>query len=109
MRRILILIMFIVLMIPAISWSQGYEAVTISTASKELTAATYGRSRSALCRIETAPIRYTINGTTTPTALIGIILYPLEWIILQNTDEIRNFRGFATTAVDASLKCFYFP
>jgi len=108
MKRLLIIITLVLLSLPAISWSQGYEAVTITSASKALTQTTYLRSRSALCRVETAPIRYTVNGTTVPTALVGIVLYPLEWIILENTDQIRNFRGFATTATDASLKCFYF-
>jgi hypothetical protein len=108
MKRLLIVFILLVMTIPVVTWAQGYEAVTITSASKALTSTTYLRSRSALCRLETAPIRYTVNGTTVPTALVGIVLYPLEWIILENTDQIRNFRGFATTATDASLKCFYF-
>lgn len=110
MKRLLLAFLFILFMLIMAStvMAGGYEAVTIADTSKALTATTYLRARSALCRLETAPIRYTINGVTVPTADVGIPIYPLEWIILQNPDEIRNFRGFRTTDTSGSLKCFYF-
>jgi hypothetical protein len=98
----------LILLTATFAIADGYEAVTIAAASKELTATTYLIARSGLCRLETAPIRYTLDGSTVPTDTVGIILNPLEWIILENKDQIRNFRGFRTTGTSGSLKCFYF-
>lgn len=105
--RNLILALIFVLLTAFSAFAGGYEAVTIAGASTSLTSGTYGRSRSALCRLETAPIRYTIDGSTTPTDTVGIIVYPLEWIILESANDIRNFRGIRTTSTSGSLKCFY--
>lgn len=88
--------------------ADSYEAVTVAATSKALTATTYLRARSALCRLETAPINYTIDGSTVPTDAIGILINPLEWIILENPNQIRNFRGYRTTGTSGVLKCFYF-
>jgi hypothetical protein len=103
----LILALIFVLLTAFSAFAGGYEAVEIAGSSTALTAATYGRARSALCRLETAPIRYTINGSTTPTSSVGIIVYPLEWVILESANDIRNFRGIRTTDTSGSLKCFY--
>jgi hypothetical protein len=103
----LILALIFVLITAFSAFAGGYEAVTVAGTSIALTSATYGRARSALCRLETAPIRYTIDGATTPTSSVGIVLYPLEWIILESANDIRNFRGIRTTDTSGSLKCFY--
>ena len=108
----LLLALIFVLILAASAFADGsYEAKTIDNTSGgvALTAATYGSARAALCRLETGPIRFTKDGSTAPTADVGIPLYPLEWIILENQGEIRNFRGFRTTATSGSLKCFYLP
>jgi hypothetical protein len=107
MKR-LVLGFLIVLMMASFAWADSYESVTIAASSTGLTAATYGRARSALCRLETAEIRYTLDGSTAPTALVGIPLEPFEWIILENANQIRNFRGYRTGGTSGVLKCFYF-
>lgn len=108
MKRKLIFALFILLLMASFAWADGYEAVTVAGTSIGLTPATYGRSRAALCRVETGPIRYVISSGTTPTDAVGIPLFPLEWVILENQNQIRNFRAIRTTATSASLKCFYF-
>lgn len=106
MKRYIIAIALI-LSVASIAFAGGYQALTVANTSIGLTAATYGRARSALCRLETGPIRYTIDGTTVPTADVGIPVYPGEWIILESADQIKNFRGFRSTATSGSLKCFF--
>ena len=107
MKKFILAFLLIFLSVSVVM-ADSYEAVTIANASKELTAATYGRARAGLCRLETAPIRYTLDGSTVPTDAVGILINPLEWIILENPDQIRNFRGYRTTGTSGSLKCFYF-
>lgn len=100
--------LLLILISASVVMGDSYEAVTITAAAGgvSLTATTYLRARYAMCRLEDAEIRYTKDGSTAPTALVGILVEPFEFIILENTNEIRNFRGFKTGA-DASLKCFY--
>lgn len=102
--------LFLILAFAAIAYADSYEAKTVDNTSGgvSLTAATYGRARSALCRLETAPIRYTTDGTTAPTTSVGIIVNPMEWIILGTPGEIKNFKGIRTGDTSGSLKCFYF-
>lgn len=102
--------LFLILAFASIAYADSYEAVTIdSTAGGvTLTSATYGRARSGLCRLETAPIRYTTDGTTAPTTTVGILINPMEWIILGNANEIKNFKAIRTGGSSGSLRCFYF-
>lgn len=102
--------LILILAFAAIAHADSYEAVTIADTAggTGLTAATYGRARSALCRLETAPIRYTTDGATAPTTSVGIIVNPMEWIILGSPGEIKNFKGIRTGDTSGSLKCFYF-
>jgi hypothetical protein len=92
----------------SVSWADSYEAITVAGTSIGLTAATYGRSSWGICRLETAEVRYTKDGATTPTSLVGVPLEPFEWVILDNRDQLRNFRAIRTTATSGSLKCHYF-
>ena len=109
MKR-LVLALAIVLMMVSFAWADSYEAVTIdsTTGGVALTASRYGEAKWAMCRLETAEIRYTLDGTTAPTASVGAVLEPMEWLMLESAKRIRNFRGFATGSSSGNLKCFYF-
>ncbi len=107
MKRYMIFVFALVMLVATIAFAGGYQALTVANTSIGFTATTYGRARSALCRLETGPIRYTIDGVTVPTDAVGIPVYPGEWIILESPDQIKNFRGFRSTATSGSLKCFF--
>ena len=88
--------------------ADSYEAITVAGTAIGTTAATVGIATWGVCRVETAEIRYTLDGSTTPTNTVGVVVEPLEWIVLDNKDKLRNFRAIRTTATSASLKCHYF-
>ncbi len=108
MKRLL-LVVIIFFSMTGLCFADAYEAVTIDNTSGGvgLTAATYGINRYALCRLETANIRYTKDGATAPTDAIGMILYVGDYLTLDSPDQIRNFKGYRTTASSGSLKCHY--
>jgi hypothetical protein len=104
-----LVILMTVLVWVAIAWADSYETVTIDNTAGgvALTSSTYGRARYALCRLEGGEIRYTKDGATSPTTSVGMVMEPLEFIILENANQIRNFRGIRTGDTSGSLKCFY--
>jgi len=104
----LLMAMVIVLMVCSFAWADSYEAITVAGTAIGTTTATVGIATWGMCRVETAEIRYTLDGSTTPTDAVGVVVEPLEWIVLDNKDKLRNFRAIRTTATSASLKCHYF-
>lgn len=86
----------------------AYESVTVdnTVGGVSLTAATYGRARKAFVTLETAQIRFTIDGTA-PTTSVGHLLESGQTLDLKNTDEIRNFRAIRTGSVSGGLKVTY--
>jgi hypothetical protein len=103
-----LLILLLILISASIVMADSYESITVAGTSIGLTTATYGRATWGICRVETAEIRYTMDGATTPTDAIGVLLEPFEWVILNNPDQLRNFRAIRTTGTSGYLKCHYF-
>ncbi len=92
----------------------AYESVTIddTAGGVGLTAATYAvaakdMAREAFLTLETAQIRWTINGTA-PTALVGHLLEVGQTLTLKDQSEIANFKGFRTGGTSGVLKVTYF-
>jgi hypothetical protein len=105
----LLVIALTVLVWAAIAWADSYEAVTIDNTAGgvALTKTKYLRARYALCRLEGGEIRYTKDGSTAPTTSVGVVMEPLEFIILDNPDQLRNFKGIRTGDTSGTLRCFY--
>lgn len=104
----LFLMVIVLLMVSSLAWADSYEAITVAGTAIGTTTATVGRASWGVCRLETAEIRYTLDGATTPTSLIGIVLEPLEWVVLDDRYKLKNFRAIRTTGTSGSLKCHYF-
>ncbi len=98
-----------VLAFAAIAWADNYQTLTVDNTSGgvSLTAATYAGARYAMCRLETAEIRYTKDGSTTPTSAVGMLMEPMEFIVLENANQIRNFKAIRTGDTSGVLKCFF--
>lgn len=107
MRKIF-LALIVFLMLCSFAWADGYESITVAGTAIGTTAATVGYATWGMCRAEGAEMRYTKSGTVTPTAAVGVLLEPLEWVMLDNPDQLRNFRAIETTVTNGSLKCHYF-
>ncbi len=87
----------------------AYEAVTLDATAGGvgLTAATYSGARSAFITLETGQIRFIIDGSTAPTALVGHLLEVGQNLNLGE-EALMRFKGFRTTATSGAIKVTYF-
>jgi hypothetical protein len=88
-----------------------YEAITIADTAIGFTAAKLAPENSeipssAFCTLETAQIRYRVDGGT-PTASVGHLLEIGQSLILRSLDNMKNFRAIRTGSTSASLKVTY--
>ncbi len=94
----------------------GYEAITVSNTSggigfskteREPVSGLYKGSsaQTVFCTLETAQIRFTLDGTA-PTTSVGHLLEAGQTLTIKNPGDIKNFRAIRTGS-DASLKCTY--
>jgi hypothetical protein len=88
------------------SISVGFEQITIEATAKVLTAAEYKNAQKASISVETADIRYRLDGTA-PTATIGKLAEDGDEIILESAEDIKNFKAIRTGSVSAVLNIDY--
>jgi len=110
MKKLLISLVLVVLMIAPVSAIQ-YESITVATASIGLTAANLiadgiVRPKRAYCTLETAQIRFRVDGSA-PTTSEGHIMDIGGRLILETHEELKNFRAIRTGATSGVLKCSY--
>jgi hypothetical protein len=60
----------------------------------------------ALLTVETAPIRFTTDGTA-PTAAIGHLLNAGDSVVVTGQGNLTRFKAFRTTGVSASVAVTY--
>ena len=92
-----------------------FEKLTVSSTAKALTATKYvKRSTSdipnqvahfAVISVETDQIRYRLDGTD-PDSSTGHLLSAGDVLVLDNPDDIRNFRAIRVTT-DATIQVSY--
>ena len=88
------------------SVSVGFEQLAIEGTAKSLTAAEYGNAQKASISVETADIRYRLDGTV-PTATVGKLAENGDEIILESAEDIKNFKAIRTGSVSAVLNIDY--
>lgn len=89
----------------------AYEQVTVANSSIGLTATKITptglpMATKASCRLETAEIRYVIDGSA-PTTTVGTPLEPGDVLDLDGHDVLVNFRAIRTGATSGVLNCSY--
>lgn len=90
----------------------AFEQITVAGTAGGVTAATvtsgngHPQANTATCRLETAEIRYRIDGTA-PTASVGTLLEIGDVLVLQGLDVILRFSAIRTTSTSAVLDCTY--
>lgn len=62
----------------------------------------------ASCRLETAEIRYTLDGTA-PTTTVGTLLEIGDTLPIAGHDRLFKFRAIRTGATSGVLDCTYTP
>jgi CO dehydrogenase/acetyl-CoA synthase alpha subunit len=90
------------------SIASEYEALTIDNTAGGIacTAAKYTGCRRAFMTLETAQIRFTIDGTA-PTTTVGHILDIGDILKLDSAEDIAAFRAIRTGGTSGSLRCTY--
>ena len=89
----------------------AFEALSVAGSSTALTAATYAPAatppaKMAIARLETAQIRYRLDGTA-PTATTGTPMDPGDEIIIYGVPDIASFRAIRTGGVSGTLDVHY--
>ena len=84
-----------------------FESITTSTSAVRLTAATVTDHDMAVIDVETAPIRFRVDGVAAPTASVGRTALAGDQIILTDLSELSNFRAIRRDGTDATLRVTY--
>ena len=82
--------------------SIGFTAANINN-----TAGNHPAATSAVCRLETAEIRYTLD-TTPPTTTVGVLLEIGDVLTLNGNETLNTFRAIRTGGTSGVLDCHYF-
>lgn len=87
----------------------AFEAVTVDNTAGGvgLTAATFDSSTRAHISLETAQIRYRVDGGA-PTATVGHILEIGCMVELESASEIANFKAIRTGSTSGTIQVSYF-
>ena len=81
------------------------ESITVTSAAKPLTAATYLNAKHAHITCESNPVRYWLDGND-PSATVGHRLEAGGILDLDSSHQLHNVRFFAVGA-DATLRVSY--
>lgn len=116
MRARLIALALAVLVASASVFAASYtkfEQITVAAVSIGFTLANINNltgvhpsAVQAVCRLELAEVRYTIDGTT-PTTTVGTPWEPLETLTFNGSDTLNNFRAIRTGGTSGQLDCTY--
>lgn len=83
-----------------------FETVTVAGTAIGLTTATSAHARNAMLTVESASIRFRVDGGA-PTASVGHLAGKGDVIILESAGEIAAFRAIRTNGTSASLSVSY--
>ena len=86
----------------------AYESITIdnTVGGKGFTLAKYGTNVYAFITVETAQIRFTLDGTA-PTTTVGHLLNAGDVLELDSNADIVSFRAIRTGATSATIHVTY--
>lgn len=114
MKRVLVALMM-VLALTGYAQAINYETLTIADTAKGITATflpssadycSWFDSQTATCTLETAQVRYRVDGTA-PTSAEGHLVNPGDIITLESCLEMFKFKAIRTGATSGVLKCTY--
>jgi hypothetical protein len=88
-----------------------FEQITVAGTSIGLTASKINpagrdQAQTAICRLETAQVRYTVDQTT-PTSTVGTLLEIGDVLTLAGNDTLNFFRAIRTGGSSGQLDCTY--
>ena len=115
MRRLFFIIVLCLLSIP-LSGQQGFTKVTHAAITVDNTSGgvsfpsanlnpVNGQSTQAVCALETAEIRYQIDGTTAVTTTAGTLWYVGQSRTFQTAVVLKQFKAIRTGGTSGTLQC----
>ena len=89
--------------------AQSYESVTVDATAGgvTLTAGTYSTRRYALISVETATVRFTVDGTAPVAGGPGHLCQIGDIIELDSNEDITAFRAIRETATSGTIRATY--
>ena len=84
----------------------GYQQLTVDNTSGGVALTVPATAMAASGRLETAQIRFTLDGTA-PTTAVGTLLEVGETLALENRGELTGFRAIRTGATSGVLSVEY--
>jgi len=94
---------------------RDYESITVADTAIGFTASKITPSSGevankdaelAFCRLETANVRYRMDGTD-PTSSEGVLLKADETVIIVGTSNVKRFRAIRTGSTSGVLKVMF--
>ena len=115
MKKIIIaLIICSFLAISSLAYARAYntESITVSNTAIGFTSATIIPEKrtkpiQAVFIVETAQIRFTVDGTT-PTTTVGFLAEIGDIVTINGEGDIKNFKAIRTGSTDAVIQPIYF-
>jgi len=87
-----------------------FETITVNTAigltSAKLT--TTPRPKKVSIDVETAQLRYRIDGVANPTSAVGIILNPMDRIDIEGIKNMEQFKAIKTGTTNSKLQVTFY-
>lgn len=96
----------------AFAGAYGTESITVSNTAIGFTAATRNpptgnKPSQAVFTIETAQMRFTVDGTT-PTTTVGFLVNIGDIVTINGEHDIKAFRAIRVGSTDATIQPTYF-
>lgn len=107
MRRVFVALFFLLLTVPCWAQNVGYESITVANTAIGLSTTSYApvgqQMGMCLARLETAEVRYRMDGTA-PTTTEGMLLEPGDTVTLGTSGQMVDAKFIRTGAVSGILK-----
>ncbi len=90
--------------------ADDFEKLTISNAAKSLTAGKYTKNgyiaKRVMIGVENGQLRYRYDGGT-PTATTGMLMNPMDILVLIGSRNIKNFKAIRKTTTNSQINITY--
>lgn len=116
MRKIYLLLTALTASLLIVSFSlmsfaaDDYESILVTGSAKGFTAskvrATSYNTRKVYCTLETANIRYRIDGTD-PSSTVGHLMEISQNLTLTNYQDVSSFKAITSGTVSGNLRCTF--
>lgn len=82
---------FAIQMVPRGLNPSAFESIAAATSSKALNSTTYGSAIYAVAEVQGGPVYFRLDGTA-PTTALGHLADDTDYLTLESSGEIANFR-----------------